>query len=229
MTTTDTSPAPSTDVPRLVRHLDKSTGVPQARFTTHVLGERQIRTYTAMCQKAGRRPYELAGDLLLAAIRDAQRDPEVQEAIAELSAVLDADSDGPACRMCGCTENRACVGGCWWVPDALMLGELCSACQAFMAQAEEAEPQEVSEADAIGMLLARLPHADAAELLQLAGSCPAPHIARYAVQAADLLHGLRAELTAVVQAAHNEALTAEKWLTALENDDDDALAELGAA
>lgn len=30
---------------------------------------------------------------------------------------------GPACRVCGCTEDRACPGGCWWVePD------LCSAC-----------------------------------------------------------------------------------------------------
>lgn len=28
-----------------------------------------------------------------------------------------------ACRECGCTQNRACPGGCWWVePD------LCSAC-----------------------------------------------------------------------------------------------------
>ncbi|MFA7331074.1 MAG: hypothetical protein WC326_08380 [Candidatus Delongbacteria bacterium] len=30
---------------------------------------------------------------------------------------------GSACRVCGCTEDRACPGGCWWVePD------LCSAC-----------------------------------------------------------------------------------------------------
>lgn len=27
------------------------------------------------------------------------------------------------CRLCGCTDNHACPGGCWWVePD------LCSAC-----------------------------------------------------------------------------------------------------
>lgn len=27
------------------------------------------------------------------------------------------------CRACGCTDDRACLGGCWWVePD------LCSAC-----------------------------------------------------------------------------------------------------
>ncbi|MGI5155772.1 hypothetical protein [Microbispora sp. CA-102843] len=38
------------------------------------------------------------------------------------------EQDEPACRLCGCTEDAACVGGCHWVPDPLMLGELCSAC-----------------------------------------------------------------------------------------------------
>jgi len=29
----------------------------------------------------------------------------------------------PRCRVCGCTQRRACDGGCWWIePD------LCSAC-----------------------------------------------------------------------------------------------------
>jgi hypothetical protein len=36
-----------------------------------------------------------------------------------------------ACRVCGCTDDRACPGGCWWVePD------LCSAC-AIPQEAEE--------------------------------------------------------------------------------------------
>ena len=29
-----------------------------------------------------------------------------------------------ACRLCGCTENRACLGGCYWVEQ-----DLCSACR----------------------------------------------------------------------------------------------------
>ena len=29
----------------------------------------------------------------------------------------------PVCRVCGCTENNACPGGCWWAED-----DLCSAC-----------------------------------------------------------------------------------------------------
>lgn len=33
-----------------------------------------------------------------------------------------------ACRVCGCTEDAACPGGCWWVPDPWMEGELCSSC-----------------------------------------------------------------------------------------------------
>jgi len=28
-----------------------------------------------------------------------------------------------ACRVCGCTETRACEGGCWWVAE-----DLCSSC-----------------------------------------------------------------------------------------------------
>lgn len=70
----------------------------------------------------------------------------VDEPAAEGSALFDArlllgldggtgardirEDDGPACRVCGCTENRACAGGCWWVPDPTMQGRLCSACSA---------------------------------------------------------------------------------------------------
>jgi hypothetical protein len=36
--------------------------------------------------------------------------------------------DLPACRVCGCTEERACAGGCWWVDDGPGGGDLCSAC-----------------------------------------------------------------------------------------------------
>jgi hypothetical protein len=28
------------------------------------------------------------------------------------------------CRICGCTEQRGCPGGCWWVAQ-----DLCSECQ----------------------------------------------------------------------------------------------------
>lgn len=41
---------------------------------------------------------------------------------------LDVAGDEPACRICQCTENQACPGGCYWVPDPLQAGELCSAC-----------------------------------------------------------------------------------------------------
>lgn len=33
-----------------------------------------------------------------------------------------------ACRECGCTDERACPGGCWWVPDDQHGGYLCSSC-----------------------------------------------------------------------------------------------------
>lgn len=38
------------------------------------------------------------------------------------------DDDVAHCRVCGCTENAACPGGCHWVPDPTMAGDLCSAC-----------------------------------------------------------------------------------------------------
>lgn len=40
----------------------------------------------------------------------------------------DALGEDVACRLCGCTENTPCPGGCQWVPDPEQLGELCSAC-----------------------------------------------------------------------------------------------------
>lgn len=32
------------------------------------------------------------------------------------------------CRVCGCTDDEACRGGCWWVADPEG-GDLCSACE----------------------------------------------------------------------------------------------------
>lgn len=36
--------------------------------------------------------------------------------------------DVATCRVCGCTDDRACAGGCVWVEDPEELGDLCSAC-----------------------------------------------------------------------------------------------------
>ena len=41
--------------------------------------------------------------------------------------------DEPACRLCGCTENRPCPGGCSWVEDAEQFGDLCSQCKGKVA------------------------------------------------------------------------------------------------
>ena len=42
----------------------------------------------------------------------------------------------PACRVCGCTENEPCRGGCCWVEDPKTLGELCSSCAVLLKQWE---------------------------------------------------------------------------------------------
>lgn len=48
--------------------------------------------------------------------------------IAAQASDSDEDLSGEArCRMCGCTENSPCEGGCRWVPDSEM-DDLCSAC-----------------------------------------------------------------------------------------------------
>lgn len=43
-----------------------------------------------------------------------------------------ADVDGPACALCGCTEERACPGGCAWLPNALGV-DVCTACADTLA------------------------------------------------------------------------------------------------
>lgn len=48
------------------------------RTSVRILGERQVETFRAMCALRGRRPHELAYDLVLEAIRDAQHDHETQ-------------------------------------------------------------------------------------------------------------------------------------------------------
>jgi hypothetical protein len=34
------------------------------------------------------------------------------------------DTSTWVCRICGCDDNHACPGGCWWVEK-----DLCSACE----------------------------------------------------------------------------------------------------
>lgn len=34
----------------------------------------------------------------------------------------------PTCRVCGCTDDDACLGGCWWVDTDEADGYLCSSC-----------------------------------------------------------------------------------------------------
>jgi hypothetical protein len=60
---------------RLRRYADRRTGVPWIRVTVRVSGKRQIELFEAMCAATGRRPHELAGDVLLAELWEAGPDP----------------------------------------------------------------------------------------------------------------------------------------------------------
>ncbi len=42
--------------------------------------------------------------------------------------MFEVDDEVPTCRGCGCTDERACPGGCCWVEDPELEGELCSTC-----------------------------------------------------------------------------------------------------
>lgn len=48
----------------------------------------------------------------------------------------------PFCRACGCTDEMACPGGCWWARDPFELGLLCTRC----APAERAAFDQLREA-----------------------------------------------------------------------------------
>jgi hypothetical protein len=61
------------------------------------------------------KPSAYAPQVLAAVLADLEQD------------TVDADPV-PACRVCGCTEDQACEGGCHWVDDPQM-GELCSRCE----------------------------------------------------------------------------------------------------
>lgn len=58
----------------------------------------------------------------MAGVRRCKKDdPQCAPCIAR---ALVRDADGPmVCRRCGCTDDAACIGGCWWVA-----GDLCSSC-----------------------------------------------------------------------------------------------------
>jgi hypothetical protein len=100
-------------------------------------------------------------------------------------------------------------------------------------------PATLSEVEAIGALLERLPHATPEEVLELGRSCPHRHVANQA----DRLHTrlgavsgqrpadrwmadlekLRTRLTGMITAAYEQAAAAEAWLRDLEETAADAL------
>jgi ParB/RepB/Spo0J family partition protein len=49
----------------------------------------------------------------------------------------DDAGDVPSCRVCGCTENSPCPGGCSWAEDPEQLGDICSQCVGKVAVAAD--------------------------------------------------------------------------------------------
>lgn len=49
----------------LRRYTDRRSGVPWVRTTVRIWGERQIGAFEAICAGTGRRPHEMASDIVL--------------------------------------------------------------------------------------------------------------------------------------------------------------------
>uniref|UniRef100_UPI003D723E10 hypothetical protein n=1 Tax=Streptomyces sp. bgisy153 TaxID=3413793 RepID=UPI003D723E10 len=70
--------------------------------------------------------HDLAADDQAAAVDPHQQAPTPPPPTDTAAAAEDPDA-GARCERCGCTDARACEGGCAWVPNAQMI-DLCSAC-----------------------------------------------------------------------------------------------------
>jgi hypothetical protein len=58
---------------------------------------------------------------------------------------IERPAGGTTCRVCGCTDERACEGGCTWVED-----DLCSKCAIARRDAEYRLPPGATPKDATG-------------------------------------------------------------------------------
>lgn len=59
-------------------------GTPSILTQTRIVGDRQIDLFEAMCVLNGRKPHELASDLVLDAIRSAATDPNVTRLVRDV-------------------------------------------------------------------------------------------------------------------------------------------------
>jgi hypothetical protein len=87
--------------------------VPTFKISVRILGQEQIDTFHPMSALAGRRPHELAADIVLATIREAQRDHATQalvHAVRRHRSGLRLVYDGPGSRTCR-REMRAADDG----------------------------------------------------------------------------------------------------------------------
>ena len=62
-------PAP---IPHLRRYADPRSGVPYVTTTVRIYGARQIATFEALCEATGRRPHQLAADIVVEHVWEVQ-------------------------------------------------------------------------------------------------------------------------------------------------------------
>lgn len=66
---------------RLIRRPFGRGQTASAKTSVLILGDRQTDTFEALCHLRGREPHQLAADMVLEAIREAETDHEVQELV----------------------------------------------------------------------------------------------------------------------------------------------------
>ncbi len=68
--------------------------------------------------------------------------------VVDLDGMEEVDDEGvPACRVCGCTDEDGCPGGCWWVePD------LCSRCAEVLERRRWRIAMVLAALGALGMM-----------------------------------------------------------------------------
>lgn len=63
-------------------------------------------------------------------------DNQVNDGICRQCREAPVVDEGAACRICGCTDDNACDGGCWWVDTS----PLCSTCAQAIAAGKVKDP-----------------------------------------------------------------------------------------
>ena len=106
-------------------------------------GTTKLRHVTDLLEATGYTLTQVEIDRVTATSNDEVAAAAEEEPWSDGWAAEEMDDDVARCRVCGCTEEEACEGGCTWVEDPLDDGDLCSRCATEHGLIGEGVGQEV--------------------------------------------------------------------------------------